>query len=277
MIRSKLPDLSPARRVPPSSANSYVHVPTPTARRPSSRRWRPSSMSTAGLGVSTNCTGRCRSARPRGLRSPRRSPGSASASTCAPAARRRARSVMMLHGVVVDRPRRRSACSRSRCCRSWLLGDEPTMRSTVATTESALNGSPSWNVTPSRSLNSQVVSSTCVGNSVARPGTSSPVGRARQQRLVDVVVDRPARRRRRRVCGSRLVGSDPRAIVIDAPRRRTAGAGRRRAVRGTPRSPSSSLPQPSPRQRNADAGRRSRSVACRLTLIPPDPAVEVCP
>ena len=49
-----------------------------------------------------------------------------------------------------------------------------TMRFTVATTESALNGVPSWNVTPSRSLNSQVVSSTCVGSSVARPGCSVP-------------------------------------------------------------------------------------------------------
>ena len=50
------------------------------------------------------------------------------------------------------------------------------MRLIVATTESALNGSPLWNVTPSRSVNSHVVSSTWVGSSVARPGASSPSG-----------------------------------------------------------------------------------------------------
>ena len=35
------------------------------------------------------------------------------------------------------------------------------------------DGSPLWNVTPSRRVNSHVVSSTWVGRSVARPGTSS--------------------------------------------------------------------------------------------------------
>ena len=63
------------------------------------------------------------------------------------------------------------------------------MRSTLATTASALNGVPSWNVTPSRSVNCQVVSSTWVGSSVARPGSELAVGVAGQQRLVDVVVD----------------------------------------------------------------------------------------
>ena len=50
------------------------------------------------------------------------------------------------------------------------------MRSTVATTESALNGVPSWNVTSSRSVNSHVVSSTIVGSAVASDGISSPSG-----------------------------------------------------------------------------------------------------
>ena len=52
----------------------------------------------------------------------------------------------------------------------------PIMRSIVATTESALNGVPSWNVTSSRSVNSHVVSSTIVGSAVASDGISSPSG-----------------------------------------------------------------------------------------------------
>ena len=50
------------------------------------------------------------------------------------------------------------------------------MRSTVATTASALNGVPSWNVTSSRSVNSHVVSSICVGRSVASAGSELAVG-----------------------------------------------------------------------------------------------------
>ena len=65
------------------------------------------------------------------------------------------------------------------------------MRLIVATTESALNGSPLWNVTPSRSVNSHVVSSTCVGSVGRQAGSQLAVGRAGEQRLVDVVVDRP--------------------------------------------------------------------------------------
>jgi hypothetical protein len=45
---------------------------------------------------------------------------------------------------------------------------------TVYTTSSALNVSPFWNVTPSRRVNSSVVSSTCC-HEVASAGTSAPV------------------------------------------------------------------------------------------------------
>src|SRR5690606_632272 len=47
------------------------------------------------------------------------------------------------------------------------------MRSSDALTASALKSVPSWNLTPSRSLNSQVVSSTAL-NSVANKGTMLP-------------------------------------------------------------------------------------------------------
>ena len=49
------------------------------------------------------------------------------------------------------------------------------IRLTEATTEAALNASPLWNETPSRSLNCQVVSLSLVGNPAARLGTRSPL------------------------------------------------------------------------------------------------------
>ena len=45
------------------------------------------------------------------------------------------------------------------------------LRSSVALTSSAVNGAPSWNLSPGRSVNSQVVSLT-VFQEVARPGWS---------------------------------------------------------------------------------------------------------
>jgi hypothetical protein len=45
------------------------------------------------------------------------------------------------------------------------------LRSNVALTSSAVNGAPSWNLTPERSVNSQVVS-LIVFQEIASPGLS---------------------------------------------------------------------------------------------------------
>ena len=90
------------------------------------------------------------------------------------------------------RTRRSGRRSSSACPRRWRRREAATCRrcarSKLNTTSSAVNGVPSWNLTPGRSLKRHVVGLTCVHDS-ASDGTSFSCLSRIDQELVDEAVD----------------------------------------------------------------------------------------